>query len=307
MKWYDVAAHYSNEEANFKLGCWYLLGKNVEQDFEKASEYFLFCSFEKCLYAVQLVLTSHIDISQKTVQLLLGRLYSFIVEKIARESEDYDAIEDISLSVTDPLKNTLKRGYASKAIAWLKKAAAQNNAAAMTGLYDMYMNDSLIEYDPKTAIQWLEKAASLNDNDAILKIAHYYAVLCDKTISKEKRFERAKYWFSKLPYYVQYEDEYSLYSKIYHQTMVYSVVDTIKRLALLFGPGEFKTVIDIAACSHLIQTSKKTLFLLKDTVPYVEEGRYEFIEVICERYSTNSLILIYNDLNAVLYKFKKNH
>lgn len=301
LKWYDVAAHSGNEEANFKLGCWYLLGKNVEQDFEKAAEYFSDCAFEKCLYAAQLVFDSGIAISQEKVQLFLGRLYSYAVEKIARESEEFDSIEDTSLSVADPLKNALKKGYAKEAIAWLKKAAAQNNAAAMTGLYDLYMNDSLTEYDSKTAIQWIEKAAYLNDNDAILKIAHYYVVHDDKTISKEKRFERAKYWFSKLPYSTQYEDEYYLYTKIYHQSMVYSVVDAINLLAIKFAAKDFNLVIDLIRYYNQ-NASNKTIFLLKDIVPYIAENRKDYIEVLCEHYSTNSLTIINNDLKMALSK-----
>ena len=297
LQWYHAS---ECSEAHYKLGTWYLLGKNVEQDFEKSSENFCDCTTDKCLDAIKLISENNMDITDQNVQLLLGRLYASVAKSYTYEKDNKDSYEE-----------ELKKEHTSKAIDWLEKAASQNNTKAMLELYSLYTNDFINRKSERIGIQWLRKAANLNNIEAILRLAKNYAFNYFKAISKKNSFKKAKYWFSKLPYSIQYENP-NLSEKIYHQKMLYSVINTVAKNINSVSSSSFLRIIYVLE-HHLIEyngrISIKTLSFLKEIVQQAvvnEKGLKDYIEVLCEQYSTNTLEALNKDLKLLFEKKMKD-
>lgn len=131
LEWYEKSADLGYADAITNIGYGYHFGEGVEQDYNKALE-----QYEKAA-----------ALNNATAMNNIGYMYNY--------------------------GEGVEQNY-TKALEWYEKAADLGHSAAMSNIGYMYRNGEGAEQDYAKAMEWYEKAAALGDSDAMNIIGMMY-------------------------------------------------------------------------------------------------------------------------------------
>jgi len=172
--------------AQYDLGWRYYFGEEVEQDYEKAVEWF----------------TKAAEQGHTEAQTSLGVRYYFgegveqdygkAVYWFTKATEQGHAEAQTSLGWRYYFGEGVEQDY-EKAVEWFTKAAEQGHAHAQYYLSDCYNNGIGVEQDYGKAVEWCMKSAEQSYVPAQTSLASYY----EDGIGVEQDEEKAIYWYTK--------------------------------------------------------------------------------------------------------------
>ena len=175
FRYYSIAANREHALATVALGKYYLDGKGVPQNVQKAIKL-----FEKSYSggndaAAALLFSAHNElgsISEKDCQKLIA-----ITKELASKTTPFLKIDIDFISRSMPhdlfgVARSMLKYESTKAtgIAWIEKCAANGLDYAQSWLGERYYDGVFLPMDRKKAIYWLEKAAAQGDSYAANKL-----------------------------------------------------------------------------------------------------------------------------------------
>ena len=150
VEWYEKGAAGGNTTAMYNLGVCYANGRGVEQDYGKAVEW-----YEK-----------------------------------AAAGGDTDAMTNLGWCYENG--RGVEQDY-EKAVEWYEKGAAGGNTTAMSNLGWCYANGQGVEQDYGKAVEWYEKAATGGNTKAMKNLGVCY----ENGRGVEQDYEKAVEWYEK--------------------------------------------------------------------------------------------------------------
>lgn len=213
--WLKEAAKDNHLQSQYMLGLTYLLGKNIEQNFEQAHFW-----FKKAAES------GHIK-SQHQLGLMFldGDVLEQDIEQakhwLAKAAEQGNVHSQLNLGLMYLHGNGVIKNK-HEAYSWLTKAADQNNSDAQYILGTMHYFGEGLEQDSQNAKVLFELSANQNNADAQLLLGLMY--IHDNEIGYD------------------YQNSYHWFSKAANQGNIYA--QNIKSIMLYYGIGTSKDEID---------------------------------------------------------------
>ena len=189
-----AAENYGNFDV-LAVGIMYLNGYGVEQNFDKAREYFEKAAALKAhyanyflgeLYETGLGVAQNLETARKFYKLAAALLNesvasSFILEQFYRSLYDW-RLDAANLGNSDCMwkigmmyeKGQYVEQNISKALEWYKKSAALGNSEAMRIIGYLYEHGEGVPQDYQKAVEWYEKAVELKNTYALNQLSKMY-------------------------------------------------------------------------------------------------------------------------------------
>ena len=161
------AAKDGDPFAQFELGFSYDYGAWVEQDFQKAAEFYAKAAKQGHGTAEQNLLLQHIGGQAKIYR--PATVFSKLKDRA--ESGDRDAQNNLGLCFQ--FGYGTKQDY-SQAMIWFRHSADSGVATAQFNVGGLYFEGNGVEKDLNIAIEWYTKAAEQREELALIQLGHIY-------------------------------------------------------------------------------------------------------------------------------------
>src|SRR5438270_5655094 len=161
------AAKDGDSFAQFELGFSYDYGAWVEQDFQKAAEFYAKAAKQGHGTAKQNLLLQHIGGQAKIYR--PATVFSKLKDRA--ESGDRDAQNNLGLCFQ--FGYGTKQDY-SQAMIWFRHSADSGVATAQFNVGGLYFEGNGVEKDLNIAIEWYTKAAEQREELALIQLGHIY-------------------------------------------------------------------------------------------------------------------------------------
>ena len=191
-----AAENYSNFDV-LAVGIMYLNGYGVEQNFDKAREYFEKAAVLKANYANYFLgemyekglgVTQNLETARKFYKLAAALLNENLASPfISLFEQFYRSIYDWRLDAANfgnsdcmwKIGMMYEKGQyveqnISKALDWYKKSAALGNSEAMRIIGYLYEHGEGVPQDYKKSVEWYEKAVALKNTYALNQLSKMY-------------------------------------------------------------------------------------------------------------------------------------
>ena len=199
-----IKAEQGDAAAQNDLGVMYFEGKDIEQDYEKAAEWFLKAAKQGNGNAQRYL--GYMYYHGKGVE----QNYEKAAEYWRKAAEQGIAVAQFNLGYIYESGEGVPRDYA-KAAEWYKKAAAQGHKRAQYNLATMYEEGEGVEQDYGKAAAWFEKAAEQGYVTAQGKLATMY----DKGLGVPQDYGKAAKWYEKAAEQGNYNSQFILATRYY--------------------------------------------------------------------------------------------
>lgn len=199
-----IKAEQGDVDAQNELGVMYFEGKDVEQDYSKAAEWFLKAANQGHANAQRYL--GYMYYHGKGVEQDYGKA----AEYWRKAAEQGNAVAQFNLGYVYDSGEGVEQDYA-KAAEWYEKAAAQGHKRAQYNLATMYEEGAGVSQDYAKAAEWFEKSAEQGYVTAQGKLATMY----DKGIGVPKDYAKAAKWFEKAAEQGYYNSQFILATRYY--------------------------------------------------------------------------------------------
>ena len=175
-----------NPYAQISLGYLYWNGQGVEEDKEKAKEYFNSATKNRVEGYIGLASVASSDQDYTTAL----EYYTKVVEEGTEQLYVASSMYEIGYLYHNGLG--VEQDY-KKAMEWYEKATELGNPSAMNNIGYLYQNGLGVEQDYKKAMEWYEKAVELEYAISMNNIANLY----ENGLGVEQDYAKAMEWYEK--------------------------------------------------------------------------------------------------------------